>query len=433
MKTYHVLTFGCKVNQYESAALAAALEQAGWTAAAPGAPPALAVVNTCTVTARADQQARQAIRRLARLYPGASVVVTGCYAERAPGELARLPGVAGIVGNPEKPGLAALAATAVSGAMPFIRVNGYCPGSGFQFLETAHFPGHTRAWLKIQDGCAHACSYCIVPRVRGPARSLDPAAVEAALLRLAEGGYPEIVLTGIDLGQYGRDLTPSESLAGLLRRLARRPWPCRFRLSSLEPREVTGALLEAAAALPGLCPHFHLPLQSASDRILAAMNRPYPAHRVRDLAWELISRFPGAALGFDVLTGFPGETEADFAATHAFLETLPLAYLHVFPFSPRPGTPAAALPRLPAGEVRRRAHILRELGRAKKAAFLHAQVGSCQEVLVEGPASTPGRLRGLSANYLRVVFPGPRELRGQRRLVRFTGVRDEVLTGEMVP
>ena len=210
------------------------------------------------------------------------------------------------------------------------------------------FPGHTRAWLKIQEGCSHHCSYCIVPQVRGPRRSWAPAEVVAALQELA-GPHQEVVLTGIDLGQYGQDLRPATSLAGLVRRLKQAELPFRVRLSSLEPQEVTGELLAELASWRAFCPHFHLPLQSGAAPVLAAMNRPYRPGDFQDLVADLPGAFPDAALGLDVLVGFPGETAADFAATRTLLAALPLTYLHVFPFSPRPGTPApAVLPPCPA-------------------------------------------------------------------------------------
>ncbi len=294
------------------------------------------------------------------------------------------------------------------------------------------FPGHTRAWLKIQEGCSHHCSYCIVPRVRGPRRSWAPAEVVAALQGLAAAHHQEVVLTGIDLGQYGQDLSPATSLAGLVRRLKQAELPFRVRLSSLEPQEVTVELLAELASWRAFCPHFHLPLQSGAAPVLAAMNRPYRPGDFQDLVADLARRFPDAALGLDVLVGFPGETAADFAATQTLLAALPLTYLHVFPFSPRPGTPAAALQPLPGREVQRRAGLLRDLGRLKKQAFLHSQLGQVREVLVEGPAQQKGWLQGLSDNYLRAIFRGPATWRHRRLLVRFTKLREETLVGEAV-
>lgn len=457
-RLFRVITFGCKVNQVDSAGMSQELARRGWLVASPGGVPDLILVNTCTVTARADQQARQAIRRLRRDYPGAAIWVTGCYAQRAPEELAVLPGVQAVLGNKEKGHLTEI----LQGFRPNLPSNSLPMASGlsssplrgegrgggerdcwvspfadpaepFQPWRVREFPGRTRAWLKIQEGCNHHCSYCIVPQVRGPRRSWPPGAVVAALRELAAAGYQEVVLTGIDLGQYGLDLIPAGSLAGLVRRLKAEPLPFRVRFSSLEPQEVTGELLAELASWPAFCPHFHLPLQSGAAPVLAAMNRPYGPEDFRDLVLEIAGRFPAAALGLDVLAGFPEESPADFEATRSLVDSLPITYLHVFPFSPRPGTPAAALLPLPGREVQRRAGLLRDLGRLKKQAFLQAQRGLVLEVLVEGPAPQPGWLKGLSANYLRVSFPGPACWRNRRLPVRIIEVREEILLGEPLP
>jgi len=436
-RLFRLLTFGCKLNQVDSAGMSQALAGLGWLLAPPGVAPHLNLVNTCTVTQRADQQARQAIRRLAREHPGVPIWVTGCYAQRAPAELAALPGVTAVLGNQEKIRLADVVNSPTpwrgerrdeAGVGAF--VSGYAANPPFQPWRLRSFPGHTRAWLKIQEGCSHQCSYCIVPRVRGPRRSWPPAEVTAALSELAVAGYQEVVLTGIDLGQYGQDLNPATSLAGLVRQLKKTEFPFRVRLSSLEPQEVTGELLQELASWPAFCPHFHLPLQSGAAPVLAAMNRPYRPGDFHDLAQDLARRFPDAALGLDLLAGFPLETAADFEATRALLAALPFTYLHVFPFSPRPGTPAAALPPLPGREVRRRAGLLRDLGRIRTQAFLRSQLGKVREILVEGPARPQGWLQGLSDNYLRVIFPGPPGWRNRRLLVRLHTVQEETLAGE---
>lgn len=440
MPSFRLLTFGCKVNQCDSAGLAGELVSLGWREAAPGAVPDLALINTCTVTARADQQARQAIRRLAREFSGTPLWVTGCYAQRAGAELLNLPGVQAVWGNPDK-GALVQALAGVPPSDPLVRVHPYAAREPFQPWPGRPLTGHTRATLKIQEGCSNACHYCIVPQVRGPRRSMDPAAVAAACRDLAARGYQEVVLTGVNLGQYGRDLQPPVELAALLREIAGQPRPARLRLSSLEPPEVTPDLLEAAAGLSGFCPHFHLPLQSGSAEVLAAMGRDYLPRDFADLARDLRRRFPAAALGLDILVGFPGESPAAFEAGRAFLESLPVSYLHVFPFSPRPGTPAALLPRVPQAEVQRRARILRELGQSKKRQFLESQLGQVREVLVEdgGPGTGEGGktdrlaggwLRGLSDNYLRVLLPGPVEWRNRRVMVRLLRLQGKVMVGE---
>ena len=432
MPYFRIVTFGCKVNQGDTAAMALELARLGWRAAGSGKAADLILVNTCTVTARADQQARQAVRRLGRDYPDTALAVTGCYAQRAPLEAAALPGVRAVWGNREKAGLAWLIEDIRSSGAPVIRVGAFSAREPFHPGSGCPAPGHIRPFLKIQEGCDHRCSYCIVPAVRGPGRSLAPPGVEQGLKELAALGCQEVVLTGVDLGQYGRDLSPSLDLAGLMRRLAGGNWPFRVRLSSLEPQRITGELLEALAAFPQLCPHFHLPLQSGSAAVLAAMGRPYGPEDFRHLVMEIHRHFPRAALGLDVLVGYPGETPADFEATRSLVAALPVTYLHVFPFSPRPGTGAASLRPEPAGEVQARARVMRELGAIRKQAFYRAQIGQVAEVLVEGPGPQPGWLKGLSENYLRVVFPGPRERRNTRLKVRLRHFEGEALLGEVV-
>jgi len=458
MPSFRIITFGCKVNQCDSAGLFQNLTARGWTAASEGESPNLILVNTCTVTARADQQARQAVRRLAREHPGAAILVTGCYAQRAPEEMAALPGVRVVMGNQEKAGLADLinsidyvgiklsgfpSADALDSFFPspwrgegqgggennlVFYVTG--PGEEFHPWPVSPFPQHTRPRLKIQDGCNHGCAYCIVPKVRGRSRSLAGAEVETALEKLAAQDCREVVLTGVDLGQYGRDLNPHTDLAALLRRLRGQPWPFRVRLSSLEPHEVTLELLEECAAWENFCPHFHLPLQSGSGAVLRAMGRPYGPDDFRDLVMEINCRFPDAGLGLDVLAGFPGETATDFEATWSLVEALPVTYLHVFPFSPRPGTAAAGLAPLPHREVKRRALVMRDLGRRKKVAFLESQLGKVRQVLVEREAPEAGGLQGLTDNYLRVRLPGPAEWRNRLIQVRLREIRGETLVGE---
>ncbi len=423
-----VVTFGCKVNQCESAFLTQSLASSGWQVGTFDAAVSLVVVNTCTVTAAADRQARQFIRRVARQAPAAAVAVTGCYAQRAPVELAALPQVAWVLGTREKTNLTAFltAPRPVSGVV--VQVDGLGGPAVFGPLPLDSFPGRTRAFLKIQDGCDSHCSYCIVPRVRGPVRSLPLPQVLAQVDRLAAAGFPEIVLTGIHLGHYGRDLPGRPELTALVDALAARTYPCRFRLSSLEPLDVTPALLARLAAWPRFCPHFHLPLQSGSAAVLAAMQRPYLPADYRRIVAQVLSLFPAAAVGGDVMVGFPGETDHDFATTCALVDEFPLAYLHVFPYSPRPGTPAASLPGvLPPARLQARARLLRDLGRRKKLHFYQSMVGQQVEAVIEDAPDASGRLTALSDNYLRLLLPGPRRWINTIRPVRLVALEGERL------
>jgi threonylcarbamoyladenosine tRNA methylthiotransferase MtaB len=256
--------------------------------------------------------------------------------------------------------------------------------------------------------------------------------VAAAREKVAAAGFQEVVLTGVNVGQYGLDLTPPLPLAALLAAVRDRPRPPRLRLSSLEPQELSTPLLQELATFPGFCPHFHLPLQSGAAPVLAAMGRDYTPREFHDLVQEICRYFPSAGLGLDILVGFPGETGADFEDTRSLVEFLQVTYLHVFPFSPRPGTPAALMPRVPAQEVQQRAKIMRSLGQRKKRQFLAAQPGRTGEVLVEGSAPTNGWLQGLSANYLRVLLPGPQSWKNRIVTVRFREVQGDILVAEVV-
>lgn len=409
-----LLGLGCRVNRADLDALATQLGE-GFELVPPGAPADVVVVNTCTVTSDADSTARQAIRRAAREHPGARIVATGCYAEVAPGEVEALPGVTVVIGARAQgalPGvLARLRAgddgpAAVRGALAAARAWGPPP------LE---LHGHTRPFLKLQDGCDGHCSYCVVPLARGASRSRP---FDEALAQLVALGarHREVVVTGVHLGAYGRDLEPRRSLAELLREAVARGLG-RIRLSSIEPLEFPSDLLLEPGPANALCEHFHLPLQSGSDRVLAAMRRPYRAQAYRDAILELDALVPGACLGADVLVGFPGETDADHAATRALVESLPLAYLHVFPFSPRPGTDAAAMgPAVPPPVVDARAAELRGFSDRRWRAYLAGLAGRELEVIVERVEG--GLARGTSRQYASVRWPSAGEKRGALSRVR---------------
>jgi threonylcarbamoyladenosine tRNA methylthiotransferase MtaB len=404
---------GCRVSRADLDALAAALP-AGAELAGPGEPADLVVVGTCTITADADRASRQAIRRAAREHPGARIVAAGCYAERCPSALAGLPGVAAVVGTRSQASLpAVLSHLATGAAAPAGPPQGACwDEAGAERLR------HARPVLKVQDGCDQRCSYCAVPLARGPARSMpfEAARARAASLR---GRHAEVVLAGVHLGAYGHDLAPARTLAELVGALAREEGG-RIRLSSIEPQELPLEELRRPEVRRALCTHLHLPLQSGSGRVLRAMRRPYAPAEFAQVVESAAALLPGACLGTDVLAGFPGETQADHRETVELLSSLPLAYLHVFPFSPRPGTPAATLSgAVPAGAVRERTTELRALSDRCWAAFLRAQAGRTLEVVVErvdadGCSGTSGEFvpvrwaRGAEArgDLVRVVVAG---------------------------
>jgi len=418
-----VTVLGCKVNQYESAALCEALAAQGCQVVPFGEVADCYIVNTCTVTSRADFQSRQLIRRAHRSNPGAVVIVTGCYAQTSPERIAGLPGVAAVVGNEEKSSLPTLIYGIGRGGCQIL-VGDIRQARGFSPFFATHFADHTRAFLKIQDGCDSFCSYCIVPYARGPVRSLPEAEVKRQIATLGRNGYREIVLTGIHLGAYGQDLNPPADLLCLLKWVEKERPVERLRLSSLEPTEVSDELIALMAGAKVLCPHLHIPLQSGDDRILRLMDRRYDQAYFRNRMARIRATLPDAAVGIDVLAGFPGEGEREFGNTLRFIEEIPATYLHVFPYSNRPGTPAAQLPgQVPHEEKRRRAALLRQLGKQKHRAFIGSFVGRHLSVLVEGEGGSGGR-RGFTDNYLSVSITDGTDV-GDNRIVRVLADRSD--------
>jgi threonylcarbamoyladenosine tRNA methylthiotransferase MtaB len=435
VSTVAFTTLGCRVNQADTEQLQALLSARGFRTVPPGTPADVVVVNTCTVTARAETSDRQAIRRAARLSPDARVVVTGCWAQTSPAAVAALGDVDLVVGHAEQARLPELVWELLDGRAP-ARVQ---VGEAADALPAVPVPsrpresGRARAFLKVQDGCQHRCAFCIVPLARGASHSLPPAAVEEQVRRLVEAGHPEVVLTGVDLGHYGADLVPRTSLAALLTRLARVPGLRWLRLSSLLPAYVTEELLEILTGSAVIAPHVHLPLQSGSDRVLRAMRRPYTMAMYRRVVERLAAAIPRLGLGADVLVGFPGETEADFAQTLALVESLPFTYLHVFPYSARRGTEAATRPDRPAPPVTAvRARRLRAAGAAARRRFVASMVGRSEDVLVlESRDRASGELVGLTGNYMEVTFPGPDDLQRRLARVRVTAAGEAAARGSL--
>ena len=413
---YAIVTFGCRVNQADSLRIEEALRARGGLEAAPAAAD-LIVVNTCSVTATADQGARQTIRRIARDNPSARIVVTGCYATREPAAVAHLPNVLRIVPNAEKDRLVDDVWETTSER--FGPGDGPCgapiaPGTG----------GRTAFTLRVQTGCEERCSYCIIPTTRGPGRSMPVAAVIDEVERIAGAGFKEIALTGVHLGSYGRDLTPPASLYELLNALHACRADVVFRVSSLEPMDCTPDVVSLIAASRGrFAPHFHLPLQHASNRILALMRRPYTLDFYRRLVDSIIASLPHAAIGTDMIVGFPGETDEDFAENVQYLASSPLSHLHVFPYSERPGTEASSFPsRVPPSVIRDRGVRMRGIGALLASRFREAQVGS----LRPGLTLEDGTLV-VTDNYLKVRVPRGRA-RNERVAVRIDR-SDGVLEG----
>ncbi len=360
----------------------------------------LIVVNTCTVTRRADQQVRQTVRRLHRENPEARIVVTGCYAERDPEALAAIPGVSLVLGNADRH---RLAESWRGDPGPSARIM-HSPVDELHDCRTAgaaYIGGKTRPFLKLQDGCDAHCAYCIVPSVRGPSRSAAPGDIIAEVRRLVEHGYQEIVLTGVHLGSYGRKLPQSARLADLLRAILEIPGLGRVRLSSIEPMGFDRSIVALAVGNPAFAPHFHIPLQSGSDRVLRLMRRPYKASRFLELLQFIRASLPDVALGTDVLAGFPGETDEDFEATCELIRRSPLTYLHVFPFSVREGTNAALMPgQVPPRVLRGRCEILRRLSGNQNLAFRQRFVGRVLPAITLAKEEDMGKCVVLTENYI---------------------------------
>ena len=374
-----IVSLGCRVNQAEQAHLQAELAKRGLAPAEENKPAEVAVLVTCSVTATAARQSRQMARRLAKAHPGGRVIVTGCDAQAEP-EVYRKEGfeVAGRAFMQDLPDIIATGRDLPEGPPPPPREGPWCIG------ERAPLAGKSRGLLKVQDGCDAHCAYCIVPLTRGAPRSLPPDQAAKAFAGLGQAGAREVVLTGIHLGRYGRDLGPEHGLPGLVKTLLKAHNGPRIRLSSLEVNEITPELVEMLCAGPRLCRHLHIPLQSGSDKVLRAMGRPYKAAQFAHMVNELAERIPGVCLGADVLVGLPGEDGQAFKETRELLTALPISYLHVFPYSPRPGTRAASMPGRPDTKTaKRRAAELRSLGEAKREAFWAGQVGRALRAVTE--------------------------------------------------
>ena len=402
-------TLGCKVNQYESRGMAETLRENGYDAVPFNGAADIYIINTCTITGKADFQSRQLIRRAAKNNPGAAIIVTGCYAQMLPEEISLLPGVTMVAGNLEKEDILGLVREMTAGVKKSVHSNLRLV-TEFSTPMTGAFAGRTRAFLKIQDGCDSFCSYCIVPYARGRSRSLAVQEVLARLQTMDEAGHRELVLTGINLGAYGRDLHPAVDLLDLLCEVGKIQQLPRLRLSSLEPLEIRDELLTFLREKEIFCRHLHIPMQSGDDGILTRMGRAYDSAFFRRLVQKILTHLPEAAIGVDVMVGFPGEGEAEFARTRQLLEELPLAYLHVFSYSPRPGTPAASWPdQVKGADKKQRAQIIRELGIRKREAFAAKFLGQELTVLLESTREREtGLMQGFSDNYIPVTVTNGR-------------------------
>ncbi|HTV54258.1 MAG TPA: tRNA (N(6)-L-threonylcarbamoyladenosine(37)-C(2))-methylthiotransferase MtaB [Terriglobia bacterium] len=481
MTTFRILNFGCRASQADGASIRSELLNAGFAEANGDGFSDLAVLNTCTVTATADAEVRQIIRRIHRDHPDCRVLVTGCYAQRAPAEIASLPGVAWVVGNSHKH----LIPEVLSGGQgTHVAPHGqqenpvrtlpshlWARGTGGEGVaetvakergsneaarptqplglrffsdqtetwvgeisENFHFQpvscdDRTRPTLKIQDGCNARCSFCIIPAVRGRSRSLPPDAVVAQVRALEEKGYREVVLSGINLGSYGLDLQPRTSFLSLLDRILAQSSLPRVRISSIEPMDVRSELIRLVAMEPRMAQHFHVPLQSGCDRTLRQMNRRYWTTHYAERILAIREMIPNCGIGADVMVGFPGETPADHSASVRFIDSLPFTYLHIFPYSARPSTPAAARSDQLNGRIAHERSVeLRVLIARKRRDFMQRQVGQVLSALTLNEAHPAGTI-ALSSNYLKITLPETRVPPNQMVDIRIDRAEKDCLAG----
>lgn len=432
-KKVTITTLGCKVNQYESAAFKSGFDDAGIEVVSGKKNADIVVVNTCAVTAPAGAQSRQAVRKALRQNPDALIIITGCYVEISNKELVNDELLKGrrflLIGNSKKDKLVQTALEIYDDSKqetPSRKLLGTIDkASAICHLPVQQFGERSRAYLRIQDGCESYCTYCIVPYTRGPSRSLPVDDVIKQAETFANAGHNEIVLTGIHLGHYGKDLTPKEDVGSLLEKLSEKTPQTHYRISSLEPTEITDSLLRLMSTRDNIQPHLHIPLQAGCDEILEKMNRTYTTNDFRKVITKCGEAIPDIGIGIDILTGFPGETEDQFSSSLNFLEELSFSYLHVFPYSIRPGTIAAEMiDQVPKAIKDQRVAKLRELSNKKQHLYYQKHLGERRKVLIENKRDEHGKLKGFTDNYIAVRFDGPDSFLGGIGSIRLDTVID---------
>jgi len=437
MKTVAFKTFGCRLNQYDTETIRTLLEGgSGWHSVPASKQAHVYVVNTCSVTAQADASARKAIRRIHREHPQSRIVVTGCYAQRAPAELAELPGVALIVGAADRSRVTAKLDDIISrpdSGQVEIAVSPVSEAKVFLDIPISEMMEHSRAYVKVQEGCNQSCSFCIVPQTRGRSRSRSRKSVLDQARQLIAAGYVEIVLTGVHIGDYGLDLNSGQrELTGLIRDILDLPGLQRFRLSSIEPASITPELIDLMAGEPRFARHFHIPFQSGSNEVLARMRRCYRAETFYSLVETIAERIPDCGIGCDVICGFPGESDKDFQQTFDSLEQLPITYLHPFSYSSRPGSEAENFTDVvPQAIKKRRVSALKRLIQDKNRSFRERHLDRIVPVLLEnGRRQGEALINGWSDNYLKVEV-GPGRVESRVADVHITGLTTDGLCGVM--
>ncbi len=397
-------TLGCKLNFSETSTIGKQFLNEGYSIVDFDTHADVFVLNTCTVTENAEKECRQIVRRVLRNNPNAFVIVTGCYAQLRPEQIAEIEGVDLVLGSSEKFKIKEYIQDVHKKELACIFVSPFeSLTDQFGVASSGEGDSRTRAYYKIQDGCDYKCSFCTIPKARGYSRSLDPDSVVSGFRSLVEQGYKEIILTGVNVGDYGKNF--DTNLYELLKRIIEIPGEFRIRISSIEPNLLTDEIIELTASSPKLCNHFHIPLQSGSTKILKLMQRRYRAEDYRELIHRVKNHIPDAGIGVDVIVGFPGETDDDFMETYHLLEELPVSYLHAFTYSERPDTKAISMPDpVDVNKRRKRNALLRELSERKKENFYTSQIGALHEVLFEGESKSLD-IRGFSSNYVRVSLP----------------------------
>ena len=429
LKSFAIKTLGCRANQYDSTALEEMLKEEGLERVDTVEEADAFIINTCTVTSKTDSEARQLVRRIRRANPDTVIIVTGCYAQVYPERIKELGCVDYILGNPDK----ARIAECIRAGRPSegrIIVGNWQDGTPLS-LRIKRPSARTRVNLKVQDGCNKTCSYCIIPKARGRSKSLPLEEVLRDIETLIEQGVKEFVLTGIHLGTYGLDLNPETDITGLIRTIEERGYPARFRISSLDPDELTEELIEILSSAKSICPHMHLPVQSGDDHILRLMRRPYTAELFRKKVLRLYEKVKHIAIGVDIMVGFPGEGEREFINSLKLMEELPISYMHIFPYSVRLGTAAADFPERVDGRlVKQRVQRLKELDREKRLSFYLAQIGSVKKVIVESRRDRKtGLLCGRTENYIPTLLDGDDTLMGKEVSLRLTEASPQGMKG----
>jgi threonylcarbamoyladenosine tRNA methylthiotransferase MtaB len=430
--TVAMTTLGCRTNQYDSAAMEDVVREAGFEVAPFSAGAGTYIINTCTVTHKTDGEGRQLVRRIRRQRPDSVIIVTGCYAQVSPGEVSAIEGVDYVLGNPEKDRIVECIKKGRQSGGAVVMVGDYLQGAPLKLRARSH-RGRTRVNLKVQDGCNKSCAFCVIPLARGASKSVPVFDVMAEIKTLVDAGFKEMVLTGIHLGAYGIDFEGGYSILELLREIDDANFSARFRISSLDPDEVGSEMIEFLAGANTICNYLHLPLQSGDDKILRAMNRPYTASAFSDTVKKLCAAVPDVSVGTDVIVGFPGEGEEEFANTYSLLEALPISYMHVFPYSKRAKTTAIDMAgHNPPNIIKERAARLRALDNVKRQAFYERFLGRDASVLIESARDRKtSLLKGRTSNYIPVLVDGTDDLKTKLVTVRLGDIVEGTMRGRL--